>query len=606
MREAVGCLAGLMLLAACGSEEEVTRLDGTWQPDVSATDSETYTPGTMPDGWQLDEVIVDDLGALAGVQGTVLGHQNRGRATITVDFDRDGLPDLYLGNPGDPSQVFRNISTPGGAPAYELVQVLTEDHLSWSAGAADFDNDGDIDLFVGGGGNECDDVDLLFKNQWVETGELWFEEIGARAGVSGRVLEGQAAPVPSPTAGVAWADADNDGDLDLFLAGQRQTACGSFSDAHARNTLYLNDGMGRFEDVTEAAGLHITRMNTRHPTWLDVDNDGDMDLYESNLGGINWLWRNELAESGKLTFVLYDTMHLGGDDIRLPQRTFASCAADFDNDGWEDLIAFRRSDEDCSLEFSGAGTSSDTGHALYLNREGAGFMDVANASGLNVAPVGAARARGVMGCQVGDLDGDGGLDVFMGNGGPVSGETNHLFLSDLRVKQGLRFVNARALIDFPAPDAGMSGTAPPYPYRTHGTVFVDINRDGTLEMLVNNGGPAFMADRVREPNRLFDFRWPMDNQRVFVTLQGDGVHVARDAIGARLALTVARSDGTTDVLHRTVRGSVCFSAQPSFEQDFGLGVDGQPVRLNVRWTDGSETVVDDLKPGDRRTVVYAP
>jgi len=137
-------------------------------------------------------------------------------------------------------------------------------------------------------------------------------------------------------------------------------------------------------------------------------------------------------------------------------------------------------------------------------------------------------------------------------------------------------------------------------------VFVDVNRDGTLEMLVNNGGPAFMPDTVREPNRLFDFHWPMENQRVFVTLQGDGVNVARDAIGARLGLTVARSDGSTDVVYRTVRGSVCFSSQSSFEQNFGLGLDGQPVGLEVRWTDGTVTFVDDLKPGERRTIVYAP
>jgi hypothetical protein len=603
MREVVLRLGWLALLTACAVEQTSVRLDGKWDPGTAS--GETPDAGTGPGGWNLEEVIVDDLGGLAGVQGTVLGHQNRGRATITVDFDRDGLPDLYLGNPGDPSQVFRNITTPGGTPAYELVQVLTEDHLSWSAGAADYDNDGDIDLFVGGGGNECDAFDLLFENQWAQTGELWFEEVGVRAGVSGRRVADEAEPIPSPTAGVTWVDADNDGDVDLFLAGQRQTACGMFSDFHGRNTLYLNNGAGTFEDVTESVGLHGTKMSTRHPTWLDVDNDGDMDLYESNLGGFNWLWRNEFVETGKLTFVLYDTMHLGGDDIRLPERTFASCAADFDNDGWEDLIAFRRSDEDCSLEFPGAGTSLDTGHALFLNREGVGFMDVANPSGLNVAPIGEERARGVMGCQVGDLDGDGGLDVFMGNGGPTSGETNHLFLSDLRAEQGLRFVNARALIDFPAPDAGVTGSAPPYPYRTHGTVFVDINRDGTLEMLVNNGGPAFMADRVREPNRLFDFRWPMENQRVFVTLQGDGVNVARDAIGARLALTVERGDGSTHVVHRTVRGAVCFSAQPSFEQDFGLGTDGQPVKLEVRWTDGTVTVVDDLKRGGRRTVVYA-
>ena len=601
---------------------------GVWAmgcaPDVSSThrdveaDSTTWntayvteaSPQTFSTDALLAQVVVDDLGLVSGVQDTWLGHHKRGRAMVTVDFDEDGLVDLFIGNPGDPSLVLRNVTEEGGEPRYELAQQLTTQHLSWAAASADYDNDGDRDLFIAGGGNECGAEDRLYQNLWSDTGVLEFIDVTPEAGVAGRMVDVSGPDAGSvgevfhaPSSGAVWVDVNRDGWVDLFVSGQTRTVCEQYDEDIARNTLWLNEGNGHFRDVTGEVGLNTSLYDTRHATWFDYDNDGDDDLFESNLDAPNTLWRNLLTESGRLSFELAVDTHLGGDDLRYPYRAFASCAADFDNDGWEDLVVFRRDEGDCSLAFPGKGTSLDTGHALFINREGSGFDDHGLSSGLNDEPIDRERVRGVMGCQIGDLDGDGGIDVFIGNGGPQEGERDQLFLSN-HLEEGLRFLDARELIDFPAPDAGEGFALPPYPYRTHGTTMADVNLDGRIELVVSNGGPASMGEQVREPNRLFSFEWPMDNQWLFIRVEGDGQHVSRDAIGARLALTVEIEDGTSHTLHRRIYGGSCFSAQNPYEVRFGLGETGTPRQLTIQWPDGRVTEHEDFTAGERRAISY--
>jgi hypothetical protein len=557
-------------------------VDPTAGTEEGHTDPETLSTGSF-------EGTATDLGAVTGMQDSFLGGHKRGRAMLAADFDRDGITDFFLGNPGDTSLVVRGVMD-GGALTYEVVQVLREGHLSWAGAVADYDNDGDLDLFVAGGGNECDDLDILYRNMWVETGTLAFEDVTASAGVAGMTDE-TGEVVSSPSAGAVWGDVDRDGDVDLFVSGNNLTACGNLPGAQARNTLWLNDGEGAFIDGTEAVGLAAGRQSTRHSTLFDFDNDGDLDLYEGNLQGDNKLWVNALVETGVLGFRKAEQRSSGADDARLPWRTFATCAGDFDNDGWEDLMAFRRDDGDCSIELPSGEVLDDDGHALYRNEEGRGFRDIANAMGMNKWHQSGQRVTGVMGCQIGDLDNNGYLDVFVGNGGPWSGSPNQLFMTGIRNGE-LRFVNMSHLIEVPAPDDGLVGDAAPYPYRTHGSAMVDVDGDGDLELVITNGGPDFMPDAVREPNRLFDFQWANSAGQLTVELEGDGVHVSRDAIGTRVELSGLRSDGSEISIHRTLYGGSCFSAQNGFKLSFGLAEVDTIEELVVTWPDGTVTIED--------------
>ncbi len=98
---------------------------------------------------------VVDIGGQSGFQDGRLGHFTRGRACVAADFDLDGRIDFYLGNPGDESIVLWNGGEDkNGITQFELSQVLLEGELAWGAAAADYDNDGDYDLFITCGANE--------------------------------------------------------------------------------------------------------------------------------------------------------------------------------------------------------------------------------------------------------------------------------------------------------------------------------------------------------------------------------------------------------------------------------------------------------------------
>jgi hypothetical protein len=555
-------------------------------------------------------VTVTDIGAETGFQDTFLGHHKRGRSTVAADFDLDGRVDFFMGNPSDESFILRNVDDGAGGARFELHQVLLEGHLSWGAAAADYDNDGDFDLYVAGGGNECRDFDKLFRNDFIETGLLHFTDVSAEAGIEGPAHPVTGAVTALASANGAWGDFDGDGDNDLFVATNPLTGCATYPAAMSRNVLWENLGDGTFRDVTLLAGLSGSLRPSRHPTWVDLDNDGDLDLYEMNYKGPNHVWRNNRLETGTADFTNVTTaLSAGGANLARTWYTFAACAEDFDNDGWQDIITFHRGGEDCTGAPAGAfpGVLAEdvvgTGHQLFLNREGAFFEEVAVSAGLNTAVVDS--RVGVMGSQIGDLNADGVLDVYVGNGGPIDGEPDQLFLSEGSPGDALWYWDASALVDFPAPDLGEVAVFPAYPYRTHGTVFADIDDDGTMELAVNNGGPSFRPDSVQEPNRMFRFEWEDTRHYFKVRVWGDGTLVPRDGVGTRVRVVGIAPDGSERSVWRTVHGGSCFSAQNGFELYFGLGDAIGIDRIEVYWLDGTmRTLSGGLVLDDRIEVTY--
>ena len=219
--------------------------------------------------WLLDE------GVRAGIQDRF----RRNRGTASADFNGEGLVDFFLANPDDPATLL--INTGGGV--FEEQDFAPSTGNDAAVAAADYDNDGDPDLWVtcGGWGQAC--ADALFRNEGVdaESGRIVFQDVSLDAGLSQDARQGF---------GVAWGDYDSDGFLDAYVSNKRDWSHGM---ASTENQLYLNNGDGTFSEVAEEAGV-ANAGDSHTATWFDVEPDGDLDLFVPTLFGDNVLYLNDL------------------------------------------------------------------------------------------------------------------------------------------------------------------------------------------------------------------------------------------------------------------------------------------------------------------------
>ncbi len=238
-------------------------------------------------------------------------YNNDGWLDLAVSNSAGDLHEFLYKNHGDGT--FEKITT-GPIPA----GVGESRGLTW----VDYDNDHDLDLFVV---NESNQNEYLYKNLLTETGVDSFESVttGALVNSGGSTWSG------------SWGDFDNDGDLDLFVANH----------ANQNNNLFVNLGDGTFQkmplefgDVVDDSGYSASS------SWVDADNDGDLDLYVSNAyggNGTNFYYRNLLTETGVATFerVLIGTfVNPGG-------YTYGFAWGDYDEDGDMDLFCARTFNE---------------------------------------------------------------------------------------------------------------------------------------------------------------------------------------------------------------------------------------------------------------------
>jgi hypothetical protein len=256
------------------------------------------------------------------------------------------------------------------APRFELIQpelfgVTGGQPNAW----ADFDNDGDLDEFVGFRGR---------PNRLYRQDHGRFEDVAAIVGLADNV----------ETRAAAWGDYDGDGQLDLYVG---------FIDG-TPNKLYRNQGGGRhFTDVAGALGVNLSGV-TRQASWIDYDNDGDLDLFVAFRDKPNRLFRND---GSRFTDV---TVESGIGD---PRRSVGAVWFDIDGDGDLDLFV---------------GNQNGDTNGLFRN-DGGHFVDVAREWGVE-APR-ASQEFGGVGPAVADYDGDGYLDLFVANYGPSALYRNH-------------------------------------------------------------------------------------------------------------------------------------------------------------------------------------
>ncbi len=563
----VGCVTGkAVLLPGDG-------VPGPWAPTLSVVD-------------RASDVGYQDYAFHASFK--------RGRSCSIADFDSDGNLDIFVGNPFDTSYLLRNVGT-DGAPQFEAAAPILEGEFPWSAPAADYDRDGDTDLFLSTGGIEAPGFDLLLRNDLVETGIYKFTDVTDVAGVAGGASPLTGEPLPAMSVGAQWVDLDRDGDLDLHVdtgvypSLLVEAPPGS---SVARTLVWRNDD-GVFTDITNSIGLSLQGLG-RFSIWFDYDLDGDLDLYQNHFASTpQTLWRNDLVETGTLGFTdVSGAMSLGPDtDVSMPLEVFSSSTADVNNDGWPDVVQFVRGVPD-------QGPYGE-GHVLLINVAGTGFVAVQDIAGLDVgAPPSPLRDHtdaGVMGSSVVDATGDGLPDVYVGNGGPATGNRDQWFVARELIEVELEGVGVVVvpiyedrsdLVDFPAAvSEGPPDAYPPYPYRTHAVCIADIDRDGFVDIAVTNGGMFLIGgDAAKEPNRLFQV--VVEPRPHFIRARMVG-----DDFGARVTVRAVDAAGEDFQVVRFHWSREGFGASNGPELFFGLRDAVGKVEVEVRWSDGT---IEDL------------
>jgi hypothetical protein len=261
------------------------------------------------------------------------------------------------------------IAAQDSLPIFEPMQAdVLGAGSSFTNAFADYDIDGDLDMFVGFDGKP----NRLYRN---DNGV--FTDVASTAGVADT----------RPTRAAAWADVDADGDPDLLLG---------FTPLKEASVLKLyRNNAGKFADATSEAGLAVPTGAVRQPAWIDYDADGDLDLFIGFRDRPNALYRND---AGKLTDV---AASIGLDDKR---RTVGAVWFDYEEDGDFDLAV-----------------ANMDGDANGLFRNDAGrFTDVATEAGAawgGRAPK--APGNGTVRLCAADVDSDGKFDLFAANYGPL-------------------------------------------------------------------------------------------------------------------------------------------------------------------------------------------
>jgi hypothetical protein len=342
------CLVGAQMGAAIGRQAVANYLRSTKPP--------TFTKITEGE-------IVNDGGRSAGV--------------AWGDYDNDGFEDLFVANNNGENDFLYHNNGDGTFTRITSGDIVNDGGDSVSANWGDFDNDGDLDLFVSnGGGFGSPKNNFLYRND----GDGTFTRI-----VTGSIVSDLLYTLPS-----AWGDFDNDGWLDLFT--------GNWFGVHA---LYRNTGTGSFTRVTtNAIGLDPALGDSNGCSWGDYDNDGRLDLFVANGGGgpqPHFLYRN--LGHGAFTKIT------SGCIVTEPMVGIGGAWGDYDNDGFLDLFTTQQSG------------NSQRRNRLYHNNGAGGFECITS------GPTGTDTGFGT-GCAWGDYDNDGFLDLFVCW---QEGKNNHLY-----------------------------------------------------------------------------------------------------------------------------------------------------------------------------------
>ena len=479
-----------------------------------------------------------------------------GGGVALFDMDNDGDLDLYLVQSGN---LFAPAGQPAGHRLYRNRGDGTFDDVTAGSGAdiagygmgvaaGDFDNDGNIDLYVTTVGRN-----VLLKGD----GHGHFADLTAKAGVASRGWSTSA----------AFFDYDADGWLDLFVVHylnwqpSAEVECYSLTgvpdycspktyDLPSSATLFHNNGNGTFTDVTDRAGLRTAVGNGLGVVAGDVDGDGRIDIFVANDGMPNQLWLNRGGgrfEDAALTWGC--AVDLDGK----PKAGMGVHPADVDGDGDLDLIVVNL---DCESD------------SLYRN-DRQFFRDDTASAGLRAI----SRPFTRFGVAMLDFDNDGLLDIYEANG--RVGRQSQLYSADPYAEPNILFRGIAAWRFEEVRPRG--GTATPLIGTSRGAAFGDIDNDGGIDIVVSNrdAKPALLHNVVKGRGH-----WAM--------LRVVDEH-GRDALGAELTAMIGQTS-----IRRDVRAAYSYLASNDPRVHVGLGKETTLRDVVVRWPNGTRERFGDV------------
>jgi hypothetical protein len=313
----------------------------------------------------------EDVTEKAGLSGEV---GKFGQGAVMADFDNDGCLDIYITKtPNVTNRLLRN-DCKGRFTDVTQKAGLELSTYSTTAAFADVDNDGYLDLYVGVYGYALQNSpDPPFHDRhggpnrlYHNNGDGTFKDVSVESGVDD----------PGWCLGLTFWDYDNDGDQDLYIAND-----------FGHKVLFQNDGKGHFKDVTKDAGL-LDYGFGMSATPLDYDNDGNLDVYTSNI------------YSGTTWYLQHAIMHFYWVRLLDPSRTWNTAVA-----GWQ---MYRNRGSSLSNVWA-IGKKFGEGNSLYHNRGDGTFESVGLDKGVNVA-------GWAWGSDCFDFDNDGDIDIHAVNG----------------------------------------------------------------------------------------------------------------------------------------------------------------------------------------------
>jgi FG-GAP-like repeat/ASPIC and UnbV len=461
------------------------------------------------------------------------------------------------------------------------------------AAAADYDNDGLVDLFV----TRLDGADVLYRN----LGNGTFQNVAAASGFTANL----------PTNGAGWADVNNDGYKDLYL-----TACGDTGVGDTRNYLYMNDGHGHFteEAVQRGADIGGASRYGMSVTFGDYDGDGYLDIFTTDWGNdasvsTSRLLHN-LGAANPGHFV--DVTHAAGLDTYRPSHfidgstdsnayRFSPIFTDLDRDGHPDLVI----------------TGDFKTSQIFWNNGNGTFTDGTAAAGMGTDEDG-------MGMTIGDYNNDGKQDVFISalvdvpGGTPHSG--NRLFknngnrtFTDVTDQAGVRNSGwswGTTFLDYDNDrDQDLvvtNGWDPNTPdqshlYRNDNGVFTDVsNAVGVTDTKLGRGLLSFDYDNDGDPDVFIAnhgstpvlYRNDGGNANDWIEIKLQGTVSNRDAIGAFITIDPKTSVVGDEMVKEITAGSN-FLSQNDLTALFGLGSGfGSIDLITIDWPSG---IVEQLR-----------
>jgi hypothetical protein len=465
-----------------------------------------------------------------------------GAGAVFFDYNGDGYIDLYIVNGawdrsvndnrgrGLLGQISNHLFENDGDGTFTDVTEAAgvgDKGVGIGCSAADFDADGDIDLYVLNYG-----PNVFYRNE----GDGTFADISAESGLAD----------PRFSLSAPWLDYDRDGDLDVYVANYLEYDAGVYrafypADGHPGplsyggqpDTLYRNNGDGTFTDVTEAAGVFNPDGRAMSATAADVNNDGWLDIYVANDATENFYYEN----SGDGTFEergLYVGLAMGENGQGV--SSMGPWFADVDRSGLQDVFI------------------PDMGYGTLLMNQGDIFVDNTYAS--NIAPI-IGQYTGWAGL-VFDYDNDGYVDIFVANG-----NAHHEYSEE--------DVLMRNHGDGVFTDVSTeSGTYFSEKYVGRGGTCGDYDNDGDLDILVVNLNSEAKLLRNDGGNR---------NNWISVAAFLSGGH--SEAVGARVTVTSGDLVQIQDLV--PVRG---YLSQVDSRLHFGLGSATKVDSIEIRWPDG--------------------